>query len=89
LEDRAVPQHKYESCYVLEFNGDESRPGFLPVGRAALGGKTAVKWAKGLEPEEVVSDRAQLREIRRRLRIPDPVAAAYTLGGRPYLVFYD
>jgi len=84
-----MPQHKHETCYVLEFNGDESEPGFLPAGRAALGGKTAAEWAQGLGSDDVVSDPAQLRKIRRRLGIPDPVAAAYTRGGRPYLVFYE
>ena len=84
-----MPQHRHETCYVLEFNGDESEPGFRPVGRAALGGKTAAEWAESLGPGEVVADPADLGEIRKRLGIPEPGAAAYTLGGRPYLVFYE
>jgi hypothetical protein len=39
--------------------------------------------------DDIVSDPARFRQIQERLALPEPVTAALTRGGRPYLIFYE
>ena len=84
-----MPQTKYETCLVLEWNADEEDPVFRPVGRAALAGRTIQEWLRFIGFDDQVTDPDLLDEIQERLGLPDRPDGAFTMGGMPHLVVYE
>ncbi len=84
-----MPQSRYETCYVLGWNGSENHPLYRPEGRAALGGLSIPEWMRMIGFEDQVTDPGLLAEIQDRLDLPDLPGGAFTLNGMPHLVFYE
>jgi hypothetical protein len=84
-----MPQSRYETCLVLQWNAAEEEPRFRPAGRAALGGRTIPEWLRLIGFDDQVTDPDLLDEIQERLGLPDRPGGAFTMNGMPHLVFYE
>ena len=84
-----MPQTKYETCFVLEWNASEENPLYRPEGRAALAGQTIPEWMRMIGFGDQITDPGLLAEIQERLGLPDRPGGAFTMHGAPFLVFYE
>ena len=84
-----MPQTKYETCFILEWNASEVDPLYWPEGRAALTGLTIPEWIETIGFPDQVTDPDLLAEIQERLGLPDRPGGAFTMNGMPHLVFYE